>query len=251
MNDKPTAAGADPQPILDAASILLIDRAAPAPRVLMGRRQATNVFLPNKWVFPGGRLEASDANVPCADDLDRADAHALAARPLPSTPKEGLPRALALAAVRELFEETGHALARPMPSGGERPQGESPVQGHAVVWQTLALRGLAPSIAPLRFLARAITPPLRTRRYDTRFFLADRLHVTEDAGAADQEFSDLAWFTIADARALDLPAITRRILGDLEDALRRQPEEPAGPVPFYYEEEGIYRRDVKIGRAHV
>lgn len=232
------AAAANTQPILDAASILLVDTAAREPRLLMGLRQATNVFLPNKWVFPGGRLETGDAHVPVTGNLDSGDAHALYERLLPTTPRLNLPKALALAAVRELFEETGHAIAT---SGGSRvPPGDG-------VWTHFNRLGLSPSIAPLRFFARAVTPPGRTRRYDTRFFLARRSDVIEGAAPADDEFADLNWFTIAEARALDLPNITRRILTDLESLLGSAPVEP-GPVPFYYEEAGAYRRDL-IARA--
>lgn len=228
------AAPSDRQPILDAASILLIDTARPQARLLMGLRQPSNVFLPNKWVFSGGRLEAGDADVAVAGDLEPGDAYALGERLLPAAVSPNLPRALALAAVRELFEETGHAIA--IPRGAEVISSEG-------VWAHFQALGLSPSIAPLRFIARAITPPGRTRRYDTRFFVANRSDVIENAGPADEEFADLNWFTIDEARALDLPSITRRILADLESLLRSGPFAP-GPVPFYYEEAGIYCRDL-------
>lgn len=233
------AAPADTQPILDAASILLVDTEAAEPRLLMGLRQAHNVFLPNKWVFPGGRLERSDADGPAAGELQPGDAQALMTRLLPSTPRQALAKALARAAVRELFEETGHALAAPAPSGlaPAEPDG---------FWGQLRGLNLSPNIAPLRFIARAITPPGRTRRYDTRFFYARRADVIEHAAPADNEFADVNWFTIADARTLDLPSITRRILADLESLLTTP--DARAPVPFYYEEGGLYRRDL-IARA--
>lgn len=221
--------------ILDAASILLVDKAQGAPRVLMGLRQASNVFLPSKWVFPGGRLEAGDGKALCTGTLDPGDAYALRQRLLPARDAQTLPQALAYAAVRELLEETGHALA-------ERHYGLPPREPlDEPAWT--AWRGeLRPSIEPLTFIARAITPPGRTRRYDTRFFIAPREHAMENAAAADGEFADLNWFTIADAQALDLPIITRRILTDLEEMLKGR-ENRAG-VPFYYEHAGTYRRDL-------
>lgn len=227
-------AGSGPK-ILDAASILLVDSVASVPRVLMGLRQASNVFLPGKWVFPGGRLEAADAGARCAGDLDPGDAHALVQRVLPSTPQKALARALAYAAVRELFEETGHALAQRDGSGElHAPEGRF---SHPWV-----RHGLTPCIAPLRFIARAITPPGRTRRYDTRFFIARRAEVIEHAGTADGEFADLNWFTIEQAQSLDLPNITRRILTDLDVLLKRGQNPHA--VPFYYEQDGTDRRDL-------
>ncbi len=200
--------------ILDAASILLIDRAQDVPRVLMGLRQATNVFLPSKWVFPGGRLEPADALVSPATALNASDECALAARlgfaPIPPV----FPQSLAMAAVRELFEETGHALAlRTQATANHEGLPDGP-------WATWRSLGLTPCISPLRFIARAITPPGRPRRYDTRFFIARREDVIEGAAAADGEFADLAWFTLAQAQALDLPTITRRILTDLDNMLK-------------------------------
>lgn len=219
--------------ILDAASILLVDTSGGASRVLMGLRQASNVFLPGKWVFPGGRLEASDATAPSTGDLDPGDAHALLQDLLPSTPPQSLGRALANAAVRELLEETGHALAV------RATESASPEGWTGTGWHAL---GLTPCISSLCFIARAITPPGRPRRYDTRFFIAKREQVIENAATADGEFADLNWFSIPQAQALDLPNITRQILADLDELLRSE-EKPAS-VPFYYERAGTYRRDL-------
>jgi 8-oxo-dGTP pyrophosphatase MutT (NUDIX family) len=229
-----TGHGTEPA-ILDAASILLVDASGAAPRVLMGLRQATNVFLPSKWVFPGGRLEPGDALAQTAGDLDPGDHHALLQSLLASTPAHAIARALAHAAARELLEETGHALALPRAEAASATAQEALWAG----WHAL---GLTPCISPLRFIARAITPPGRPRRYDTRFFIARREDVIENAAAADGEFADLAWFTLAQAQALDLPTITRRILTDLDNMLKN-PHEADG-VPFYYERGGTYRRDL-------
>lgn len=242
-----TAAGSpanDPQPILDAASILLVDISGAAPRLLMGQRQPGNVFLPDKWVFPGGRLETSDAHATPAAPLDPGDAHALLAG-LPGRPPASFAVALAVAAVRELFEETGHALGLPLAPLGASVAAGMP-GGAQDPWQAWHALGLAPSLASLRFLARAITPPGRTRRYDTRFFIAARTDAIEDAAAADGEFTRTGWFTFEEARALDLPIITRRILSDVEIVL--QAPEIRGPVPFYYQLGEHYRRDL-IARA--
>lgn len=224
--------------ILDAASVLLIDRQHGVARLLMGLRQPDNVFLPNKWVFPGGRLEQSDFEVTPATPLADADAAALLngiAAPAP----QSLAQALAVAAVRELFEETGHALA--LEAGmGAFPQGTA--------CPALGPLGLRPHLAPLTLMARAITPPGRPRRYDTRFFVAERTAVIEGAGLGDGEFSKLGWFTIGEAQALDLPNITRRILADLETALAgtQGPLNAAltAPVPFYYQDGDAFRRDL-------
>jgi 8-oxo-dGTP pyrophosphatase MutT (NUDIX family) len=219
--------------ILDAASILLVDQSAGTPRLLMGLRRADNVFLPNKWVFPGGRLEHDDIAMMPSSPLDAGDAASLL-HGLDPTPPADFAKAIALAAVRELFEETGHALA-------DRAAEDDSL---ADVWPAFQALRLRPALAPLRLIARAITPPGRPRRYDTRFFLTSRQSALECAGAADGEFTELNWFTIAEARALDLPNITRRILADLESGLAAPGGAGEGPVPFYYQEGELFRRDL-------
>jgi len=82
-------------------------------------------------------------------------------------------------------------------------------------------------------IARAITPPNRTRRFDARFFMADAGTI---AGALDathhEELLTPSWLTLAEARALDLPAITRRVLDEVELRLD-DPPGTARPAPFF------------------
>lgn len=233
MPPETTTGQASDPPILDAASILLVDGGASNARLLMGLRRPDNVFLPNKWVFPGGRLEASDRDVVPASEVDAADAVALSFG-LQQADRDDTARALALAAVRELYEETGHALAR----------SASDADDLEALWPEFRALRLRPNLAALSFIARAITPPGRPRRYDTRFFVARRQEVIEDAGPADGEFSDFNWFTLAEARALDLPNITRRVLDDLEGVLADAGRGRYAPVPFYFQADEAFRRDL-------
>lgn len=198
----------------------------------MGKRQPDNVFLPDKWVFPGGRLEAADALIACHGRLNPADEAALMQR-IPGAPPSHFAKSLALAAIRELFEETGYALAA-------AHTGE-PDEHH---WPGFRERQLQPHLSPLSAFARAITPPGRTRRYDTRFFMADLAEAHHHPEAADQEFADLGWFTIEAALALDLPTITRMLMSDLERTLSAQGATQELSIPFYYEENSVSRRDL-------
>src|SRR5258708_7886916 len=84
----------------DAATLILIRRDGSAPQVLMGRRHGGHDFMPDKWVFPGGRIDRSDFRAPHATPLRRD----VAAR-LEKTTSPSRARALAMAAVRETFEE--------------------------------------------------------------------------------------------------------------------------------------------------
>ena len=184
-----------------AATLILLDRRGAAPTVLMGRRAARHDFMPGKWVFPGGRVDPADRRATCASDL-RPEAAAALARAYPRRPT--LPRALGVAAVRETWEEAGLVLGTPR-EGGATPRGD---------------------LAALELVARAVTPPYRGKRFDTVFFSADadRLHSRERNGGSG-ELAELAWFPLDEALRLDLPAITRVVLGQLGERL----EDPARP----------------------
>lgn len=191
----------------DAATLILVRRDGATARILMGRRSGGHDFMPDKWVFPGGRIARCDYAAPLLTDLDPQVAGALAATArLKRQSGERLARALACTAVRETFEETGLVMG-----------------GHDG-------RRLAADLAGLRYIARAITPPARHKRFDARFLLADAERLQSLQPADSRELADVAWFTPGQCRQHDLPAITRAVL-DLVDAhLRGAP--PAAP-PFW------------------
>jgi 8-oxo-dGTP pyrophosphatase MutT (NUDIX family) len=193
-----------------AATLIIVRRDGKAPRVLMGKRGAGHDFMPDKWVFPGGRIDRSDYRVPTASELRPEVAHRLS---------EGTPahkgRALALSAIRETFEEAGLLLARP-----------APPRSRAGPWRDFFAAGALPDLDALDVIARAVTPPSRFKRFDARFFVAeaDRLLSLErrpDCG----ELDEIAWFPLDEALRLDLPDITRFVLKELEERLA----DPDGP----------------------
>jgi 8-oxo-dGTP pyrophosphatase MutT (NUDIX family) len=207
----------------DAATLLVIRRDGPRPRVLMGRRVGGHAFMPDKWVFPGGRIHPSDFRVPTASDL-----HAETATALARTCALPRARALALTAIRETFEETGLILGKP---GSGRVSKASD-------WGEFVEAGFLPDLAPMRFVARAITPPARTRRFDARFFTVDAEHLASlDPGAGSGELDEIAWFDWDAAAALDLPGITRAILAEM--ALRDA--EAGRPIPYHRFDRGQHR----------
>lgn len=219
------------QPIRDAATVVLVRRDGPeGPRVLMGQRGAGAAFMPLKYVFPGGAIDASDAEVPLAGPLDAAMRARLAA--LPVTPAPPPPEAMVAACVRELWEEAGLRLARPGAWNRPAPPG----------WAALAAEGLLPDPAALRFIMRAVTPPGRTRRFDARFFLADAAQLLgdpDDFSRATDELGHLHWIGIEAARSLDLPFITEVVLAEAAAVLagEAQPGVPffdnSGPVSVF------------------
>jgi 8-oxo-dGTP pyrophosphatase MutT (NUDIX family) len=212
-----------------------VDASSGEPRLLMGKRRATQVFMPNKVVFPGGRVDEDDRDIAAADELDDNELKKvlLEMRGHPSAVRA---RSMALAAVRETFEETGVIIGKAAAGlPDDVPAG----------WQPFFDAGYQPSLSGLCLFARAITPPGRPRRYDTRFFCASVDSVVHQTGALDDELSEVAWYSIAETADLDLPPITRVIIEDLGDRLKAGPLGPlAAPLPFYHQRHGNFRRDL-------
>ncbi|RUP09214.1 NUDIX hydrolase [Hyphomicrobium sp.] len=219
INGQPTET-----PIRDAACLVVIDTSGSEPTVLMGRRHASQVFLPDKWVFPGGRVEEDD----------RVLAKRFGGGFMPADLAHEI-KPFALAAVRELCEETGLVVGR-----------NAPFLEHGAAWGPFAASGHSPAPESLFPLARAITPPGRVRRYDTWFFVTEAKAVSGKSTLPDGELLDLAWFTFAEAAGLDLPRITKLILDDVVALILNDPEITglSELLPFYYSAGSAYRRDL-------
>ena len=87
----------------DASTLILLDRSGPAPKVLMGKRSDKHVFMPGRYVFPGGRIDPADRRMPVAAPLDpRMEAKLLMHVRRPTAAKAS---ALALTAIREASRE--------------------------------------------------------------------------------------------------------------------------------------------------
>lgn len=171
-----------------AASLIVYRIEGDETYVLMGMRGAKHKFMPNRLVFPGGRVDIADLRAPFAAPL------------LPSTEMKlrkntnrHLARALAIAAARELLEETGLTLGTP------------------------------PRLDGLYYLARAVTPPGLPIRFNARFLVADAVHVSGELGG-DGELEGLRYYSMQEALALDLAMPTRRVLGRLSAWLALPPQ---------------------------
>ncbi|MDE2464225.1 MAG: NUDIX domain-containing protein [Alphaproteobacteria bacterium] len=195
----------------DAATLILVRRAREGVRVLMGQRHGNMAFMAGKYVFPGGRMDPCDLRLLSGSVLRTSEATKLG-------PKG---RGLALAAIRETFEETGILVGR--------QQADTP-RTRAQSWARFFAHGVVPDLSQLTFIGRAITPPNRTRRFDARFFMADASAIARERARESDELLTPCWVTLAEARALDLPSITRRMLDEVE---ARASGEVDRPIPFF------------------
>jgi 8-oxo-dGTP pyrophosphatase MutT (NUDIX family) len=205
-------------PIRDAATIILLRRSARGADVLMGMRGSQAVFMPSKYVFPGGAVDPGDATAPLAATLAEPHRRRIRLEARDGTPSD--PEAIAAAALRELAEETGLLIGRP--------------DGPPSSWPGYAEAGLSPDPRSLIYLFRAITPPGRSRRFDAHFLLADAASISGDAddfSRACDELSHLHWVPLGQAKALDLPFITEVVLSEVAELIAGLPHDATLPVP--------------------
>lgn len=177
----------------DAATLILVRGGR---EVMMGQRGKGHVFMPDKWVFPGGRVDPTDSRLPAAAELTAETEWLLQQGGVVRRP----PRAFALAAARETLEETGLQV------GG--PDG--------------------PDLSKFSLVARAVTPPYRPRRFDARFFIADAEAVLFDdrPANASEELLHVRWLSLDEAEQQDLPTITRFILKEVRARLGGEKLQP-------------------------
>jgi 8-oxo-dGTP pyrophosphatase MutT (NUDIX family) len=219
-----------------AAAMIVVDDSGAEPRVLMGRRNPDQVFMPGLYVFPGGRIEPGDRRMNVAGALHEAVELRLMTRA--QRPSPGRARAQALAAIRETFEETGLLI-------GSRDYG-APDDAPEGAWRDYAAHGCYPELDRLHLVARAITPPRRARRFDTAFFAvgADAIvDQVEGMTGPDKELVDLVWLPLSKADSLEMPGITRTILVELQARIEAGMR-PMLPVPHYSDVRGSWRRDL-------
>ncbi len=227
----PTPPEVDKTAIRNAATIIAVrDRAGDDPQVLMGQRGAKAAFMPNKFVFPGGAMDAGDADIPLGSPLPEPCRARLMA-----DGGAAIWQALCVAAVRELWEETGLILGTP----GDWTQ-DVPTD-----WESFAATGHLPHAAPLSFVFRALTPPGRPRRFDARFFVVEAEALVgdlDDFSRASDELSHLQWIPLSEVRRFDLPFITEVVLAEVTRTLRTG--EAPESTPFFRndDEESLFLR---------
>lgn len=183
---------ASPKPVRprDAASLIAHRSRGGEHEVLMGRRPKASRFMPGVYVFPGGAVEAQDRHVQPATALT-ADV----TQSLKVAGSSARARAMAVSAVRETYEETGLLLGAP----------GHPQLPHDPTWKAWQNLGLAPDLAALDLVGRAITPASRPIRFHARFFIADGDRLSGTIGG-DGELEDISWVALRDTKDLPLAA---------------------------------------------
>lgn len=166
----------------DAASLVITEGRGRSSRVLLGRREPRDRFLPDLYVFPGGRVDPDDASRPSASELRAEVAQRMVSH---GSPRRC--RALAVACVRETHEETGLVL-------GEIIDGQ-----------------LHPALGQLDYVARAITPAGNPIRYHARFFSATAEFVSGSL-LSNGELLDLGWRSFDESLALPMLDVTKFVL---------------------------------------
>ncbi|HWG02165.1 MAG TPA: NUDIX hydrolase [Trebonia sp.] len=214
-----------PAPPRDAATVVVARAVGRGAEILMLKRPGSMVFAAGAYVFPGGSVDAADAD---PGIRWRGPAPAQFGARLGAAPE--LARALVVAAVRETFEESGVLLAG-SPDGG--PAG-GPVAVAGPGWERdraalnsgelsfpalLARRDLAVLADRLVPWARWITPEAEPKRFDARFFAA-LMPPGQAIAAHEAEADNLAWIApeaaLASARAGEIMLLppTAVILGE-------------------------------------
>lgn len=206
--------------IRDAATIIIVRDASSSPSILMGQRGPKAAFMPSKFVFPGGAIDFTDTKV-TATPLPPVCASRLSERSIVS------PTAIAAAAIRELWEETGQILGNVAPWTAPPPG-----------WRGFAATGHIPNAAALTFFFRAVTPIGASRRFDARFLLADSNDLCTDPdnfSGAEDELTHLQWVPLENTHFFDLPFITQVVVAELKQYLPNRGSPKS--VPFFANED--------------
>lgn len=199
----------------NAATLVLTRMLKGKTHVLMGQRHSRHKFMPDLYVFPGGGVSIADHRIAPLKPL-RSNVH----EKLLKQSRFKNPQALALASIRETFEETGVLV-------GEQTARKR--TSRSAEWKDYFSAGLEPRLDSLEFIARAITPPSRDRRFDARFFLggADLIQGDpDDFSGASGELENITWIDLQQALELETADITEAILRHLNDRSQNRRHDP-------------------------
>jgi len=204
--------------IRDSASLIILDlEEKDNPKILMGKRHNAHNFLPNCYVFPGGKLDRADFSTPYNSHLHPIDYQKLLQKVPKKKQNSNRPQALGIAALRECYEETGIFIG----SQRDSESFKSLAAGNTFI-KAFVEQGLLPDLSKLTFFCRAITPPISPKRYDTRFFITQRSQINHISPSSSDELEDVHWVSINDAKMLKTAYITMTIINLLKENINRK-----------------------------
>ena len=191
----------------------------------MGKRHHGHVFLPGKFVFPGGSVDPADRQMTAGAPLDpRAEKKLMQHMRRPN------------AARRRRWRSPPSARPSRRPACSSAERRDKAPKAPAGPWPAFAEANIHPDLSTVHFIARAITPPRRARRYDTRFFTADATaiaHRIDGKVGPDAELVELVWLPLDGIKEqIELLAITEIVLADLDKQIKEGFSHDL-PVPFY------------------
>jgi 8-oxo-dGTP pyrophosphatase MutT (NUDIX family) len=188
-----------------ASTLVLTAGPKGARKILMGQRSKRHDFMPSVYVFPGGRVDRADSYARYAGDLSpRTERILEAAYP----PRKA--RAVALASVRETWEETGLMLGA---------KAETHRNLNHASYDAFRQQGLLPDLSDIEVFGRAVTPPHRHKRFDAWFFLKHLGDVPPPPIQDSHELLNVGWFTFEEIEALETQRATDMMLRVLKDYL--------------------------------
>lgn len=176
----------------------------------MGRRPSRSSFMPDVYVFPGGAVDSCDARAkPSLTLAEDTAAHMAVGGSVARA------QTLAMAAVRETYEETGLLITKAGHPGAVKDAS----------WQAMASRGLSADLSVLKYFARATTPADQPKRFNARFFICraeDVNNLNPDTLKDNDELLDLRWVPLSNPDELPLRSVTKFLLSELDIWLNRR-----------------------------
>jgi len=189
-----------------ASTLVLTCGTAPNLRILMGQRSKRHDFMPDVYVFPGGRVDRADSFAKYSGNLSSRTKRILEAA---YSPRRA--RALALACVRETYEETGLML------GVTSEQNRNLT--HAS-YDAFRKAGQLPDLSGIEVFGRAVTPPHRHKRFDAWFFVKHLGDSLSTQISDSSELHNVGWFTFDQIEKLETQRATEMMLQVLKRYLK-------------------------------
>ena len=177
-------------PPRDASTVVMVRDSAAGLEVFLVKRHGLSDVLGGAYVFPGGKLDASDARVDSAAHLDQDPAQLHAALGEPQT-DVGTATGLYVAAMREAFEESRVLFTHNIETARAALLHDR-AKPFNLLLAELAVRLQTRNILPWSRWITPRMPSVTRKRFDTRFFVA-AVPAEQEARHDDHEATESVW----------------------------------------------------------